>query len=716
MIDLTQATYNPTIESIVDVLCNKTSNTDRGFFRVEVAYFLAKMAAAQKVIIQSKDRGEIPVNLYAICLGTSGYGKGNSVNVMETEFIHGFKRQFSNTFTEIADMKLQKKASDLSAVNGSDYDQEYEKLTKEFINLGSYPFTFDSGTTPAIKQLRTKLLISEIGSINYQMDEIGSNLIGNTEVLTTFLELFDQGMIKQKLTKNTHENKRGEDLDGKTPANMLLFGTPSKLFDGSQTEDAFYDFLETGYARRCFFALGNPNRKAFHSLTPEEAYKQALLNSNSPTISTLATKFQQLASIKYYNWKLEVPDDVGIKLVEYRFACEKYAESLPEHSEILKAEIAHRFFKALKLAGAFAFVDLSLEITMEHLLQAILLTEDSGEALKTILNREKPYVKLAKYIASSGIELTHADLTEALPFYKTTSTYRNEQINLATAWGYKNHIIIKKTFADNIELFTGETLKETDLTKVRLAYSNDYAYNYESVDVPFEDIHQLTQEPGMHWTNHHFKKGHRAETDTITGFNLLVLDVDGGTAINTVQTLFKDYVYHIYTTKSHTEDEHRFRIILPINYFLELDQEDYKSFMTSIFSWLPFKCDESTGHRSKKWESFQGSYFYNLDGVLLDALKFIPKTSKNDEYKRDYAKLESLDNLERWFIQKMAQGNRNNNLLRYAMALIDSNIDYVTIEKKVFNLNNQINEPLSHAEIQNTILTTVAKHLNKGKP
>lgn len=63
MIDLTQATYNPTIESIVDVLCNKTSNTDRGFFRVEVAYFLAKMAAAQKVIIQSKDRGEIPVNL-----------------------------------------------------------------------------------------------------------------------------------------------------------------------------------------------------------------------------------------------------------------------------------------------------------------------------------------------------------------------------------------------------------------------------------------------------------------------------------------------------------------------------------------------------------------------------------------------------------------------------------------------------------------------------
>ena len=45
MIDLTGVQHHPAIDEIVEVLCNKTQNTDRGFFRTEVSYFLAKMAS-----------------------------------------------------------------------------------------------------------------------------------------------------------------------------------------------------------------------------------------------------------------------------------------------------------------------------------------------------------------------------------------------------------------------------------------------------------------------------------------------------------------------------------------------------------------------------------------------------------------------------------------------------------------------------------------------
>jgi hypothetical protein len=62
-------------------------------------------------------------------------------------------------------------------------------------------------------------------------------------------------MVKPKLTKNTNENIRIEDIDGKTPTNMLLFGTPSMVFDGGQVESLFQKMLETGYARRCLFGL-----------------------------------------------------------------------------------------------------------------------------------------------------------------------------------------------------------------------------------------------------------------------------------------------------------------------------------------------------------------------------------------------------------------------------------------------------------------------------
>ncbi|MDT1904048.1 DUF3987 domain-containing protein, partial [Acinetobacter baumannii] len=74
------------------------------------------------------------------------------------------------------------------------------------------------------------------GSVNLQIDEIGANLIGQTEVLNTFLELYDKGLVKDKLVKSTSENVRFERIDGATPTNMLLFGTPSKLLDGGVTE------------------------------------------------------------------------------------------------------------------------------------------------------------------------------------------------------------------------------------------------------------------------------------------------------------------------------------------------------------------------------------------------------------------------------------------------------------------------------------------------
>jgi hypothetical protein len=40
MIDLTNVQHHPVITEIVEVLCAKTQNTDGGFFRAELAYFL----------------------------------------------------------------------------------------------------------------------------------------------------------------------------------------------------------------------------------------------------------------------------------------------------------------------------------------------------------------------------------------------------------------------------------------------------------------------------------------------------------------------------------------------------------------------------------------------------------------------------------------------------------------------------------------------------
>lgn len=722
MIDLTGVEHHEAITEIVDVLCNKTQNTDRNFFQVEAAFFLSKMASSMRAVISTKDRGDIPVNIYALALATSGYGKGHSISIIENEFLKGFQKRFmDDTFPVISEMNLNKIAQDRAARLGSDPQEELERIEKEFKSAGSYPFTFDSGTSPAVKQLRHKLLLSGAGAINLQIDEIGSNLINNTEVLTLFLELFDQGMVKQKLIKNTADNQRGDDMDGKTPTNMLLFGTPSKLLDGGMNEDHFYSFLDIGYARRCIFGHGQQHKRAYETMDAAEIYNKLIQPTNSTSINKWFAKFHHLADPAMYGWKMKVEDEVGIKLLEYKIACEKDADQLKEHEEIRKAELSHRYFKALKLAGAFAFIDESSEIEIGHLMSAILLVEESGKAFQNILNREKSYVKLARYIADIASPVTHADLHEALPFYSKGNAARNEMITLATAWGYKRHIIIKKTFTDGIEFYEGEKLQETNVNEIVLSCSEHWAYHYTPEKVPFDQLHVLTQAPGYHWANHHFKNQHRAEENVVQGFNLIVIDVDGGVSLQAVHELLKDYKFMTYTTKRHQLFEgidsngddivgpDRFRLMFPTNYHMVLDGEDYREFMNSVMDWLPFKTDESANQRAKKWESFPGGTYHYNDGELLDVLDFIPKTSRNESYRNQSKELQSLDNLERWFAQRIATGNRNNHMIKFALALVDSGLSLVEVNKAVHEFNKKLNNPMSEDEIDKTIMVSVGK-------
>lgn len=713
MIDLSNAQHHHAIEALVDVLCAKTDNDDRGFFRVEVAYFFAKMAASMRASVSTLDRGVIPVNIYAVALGTSGYGKGYSVSVVENEFLSGFQRRFmEDTFKVVSDQHLWTLASKRAAMSGKPEEDERKALDREFSAAGNIVFSFDSGTTPAVKQLREKLLLANIGSINLQIDEIGSNLMTNTEVLTAYLELYDQGQIKQKLIKNTQDNQRGEEITGKTPTNALLFGTPANLLDSGMTEDAFQEFLQIGYARRSFFAWGT-KKKASDKLTPEQLFDRLANAQNSSTNSKWANHFTSLADSSNYGREINLNRAEGIELIRYKIACETAADALPEHDEVRKAEMSHRYFKALKLAGALAFVDGTDDITINQLLSAILLTEESGAAFEQMMNREKRHVKLAKYIANIDGEVTHADLYERFLFYKASASVRSELLTLAASWGYKNHTIIRKRFQDGIEFFSGETLQKTSLDALSLSWSSDWTYGYASEKPSWYQLPTLTQAKDLHWCNHSFVDGHRLDENAIPGFNLIVLDVDGTAPMQLVHEMLADYCFMTYTTKRHTDQDNRFRLILPINYTLQLDQEDYREFMNGVMEWMPFTSDSGANQRARKWMTCDtGTYFQN-EGELFDALPFIPRTSRNEEHRGKMGELQSLDNLERWFAGRMEQGNRNNHMIKFALALADSGMSYLEVENAVLGFNSKLANGLSPEEIRSTILVTAAKHINK---
>ena len=719
---MTKKQYHPFSEKIVDILVRKVNNDNRHFFRILVGYYLSKVASMMRCNIQTNDRDVIPVNTYVLNLMVSGTGKGHSTNILEREFVSHFKKEFLNSvFPRKAEENIEILAQERAQARvssgqtllsiGEEYAIQKDKFQSHFDRLGELAFSFDSGTSPAVKQMREKLLLASAGSMNLEIDEIGSNMLTNQDVLNVFLELYDVGLVKQKLIKNTVENIRSEELAGITPTNLMMFGTPTKLLDGGKTEEEFKQFLETGYARRLLFGYTIENHRTKYS-SAEERYQKmvdAVLATDVVDIQQTFTNFAK----RSFNPILQISEANSIYLIEYQIKCEEIADNMKDHMSVHKAEMNHRYYKAIKLAGAYAFADNMSEITQDHLDYAISIVEDSGEAFHTLMRKQGPYERLAYYLADCDNEVTQHELIEELPFYKGSEAQRKELMTLAMAFGYKNNIIIRKRMLEDIEFFVGETLLETDLNSLTVSISLNIAHDFSLTDPKpsFDTLHKLTTATGYHYAAHAFVNGHRKGENAIPGFDLLILDCDGDISISNVKTLLEDYTFLISTTKRHTAEINRFRLILPISHRIKLTPNEYSRFMVNVFEWLPFPVDTAAKDIARKWESYPGIHEYN-QGTVIDATMFIPETKRSDETKAQI-NANGVNNIERWFKTHTSAGNRANHLYRYGMVLIDANMQLPDIVEKLENFNDSLDSPLPEDQFRNSTVKSISKEFQK---
>ena len=710
-----QMAYDPVTEMLTDIMCAKTQNPQRMFFRIANSYYWGLLASQMHVTVEGWGGSKLPINIYAMNLSPSGTGKGYSTGLVEDQVINRFRESFmENTFPLAAEQNMRTLATKRAARKGTDVNDEYEGLQKEYNMIGSLLFSFDSATVPAVKQLRHKLNLAQAGGVNLQVDEIGANLVGQTEVLNAFLELYDKGMIKDKLVKSSVENTRYERIEGFTPTNMLLFGTPSKLLDSGLTQKYLTEMLEMGYARRCFFGYV-PKVKKNVGADAATLVNQMFNTTSDAQLDQLSIDLEQLADISNMNKVVRIEQDEAIYLMEYKIHCDKRSECLKDHETIMRSELENRFFKVLKLAGAYAFRDYSPNITIDHLEAAIRLAEDSGDDFAKLMTPEYDYEKVARFLADCDTGVTLPDLEQALPCFRGAKNIKDQMIEYAVAWGYRNNIVIKKLYDGNILFLRGETLKKTNTDELIISTSSKLAEGYDNKRVTFDDLAQLGGVNDFHWANHHFDGGYRREDHTLHGFNLIVFDVDGTLPLTTAKELLKDYKAFFYTTKRHQNEDKldRYRIILPTNYELELDREEYKMFMDNVMSSLPFEMDESCNQRNKKWLTCKSAVVHSNEGELFDVLPYIPRTAKNEEREARFKDQKELDNLERWVLNNTGDGNRNKQLYNFAMVLVESGLQFTDIGEKVRSLNNKLMDKLSEEELQATILKSIQSRSSK---
>lgn len=710
--------HHPLTETIVDMLSVTTQTADKHMFRVMCSYYWGMLGTHMRAGIIGWFSDNLPVNIYAVCLAESGTGKGYTVNTMEKHIINQFRTVFmEETFPVAADDGMEDIATYRATKRGSAKEDERTKLQKEYDTAGNFLFQFSHATTAAIKQLRHKLVIANAGSLNYQVDEIGSNLIGAADELHTLLELYDRGDVKEKLIKNTAENTRFEALEGFTPTNMLLFGTSSSLLDGSETENKFMNLLASGYARRSFFSFSQVANKETQ-LTAEDIVEMMFNQHHEETYEEISDHLESLADVSNLDREITIDRDCCLYLVKYKLLCEQRARDLKSHQKILQAELQHRYFKVLKAAASFAFIDHQSEITIDYLENAMKLAEESGKQLTQLLNPEKDFMRLAKFICEQDEEVTIPDIELGLPCFGGSQARKQEMITNATAWGYKNNILITKRYVDQILFLQGETLEETNLDELFISSSDHEAYNYENEVVKFEDLAALGEVRYQHWVNHHLEDNHRLKTNVIKGFNLIVLDVDDGTPIEAAMRILEGIYAVYYDTKSSTAKHNRYRIVIPTNYILELDAEDYTEFMKNVLAALPFEVDSSVCEREHKWQTWDAGADVisthtvgkqEVENQMFNVLDYIPRTSKNEERLKRVKDYGSLDGLQYWVMSTTAEGNRNRQLYRYAMILVDSGYDYDTIHSMVKQMNDSLKDGISDKEISNTIMSSVAR-------
>lgn len=710
--------HNPYLDQLTKVVCAEVKNQDAAWFRTFTLFFLAKIPAAMHVSV-NLSTGGMPVNAYVAAFAESGYGKSRARRILD-KVIAPFEKRFrQEVFPQVAEDALLKMAIETSNITGRTESEELEDLKSEFRKKGPLPLIFSAGTREGVRQVREKILMADIGAINFLVDEFGQNIEASEQLITLFFELYDTGETDTKITVNSADRQRSEDRQGVSPTNAVFFGTPSKIFDGGATEKSFDMMMLAGYGRRCNMAYGNKHDiLTICSQNADDIFDDQAVNVSQHLIDNFSQHFAKLADPAYHNWEITVPRDVEEEYFRYLKACILRAHVMPADEEILKLDMMNRMSKALKIAGIFAFLDERADMSIDHYYQAIKLCEESGDALADMYKREPTYVRLARYIAGKNKELTFPELHEALKFFKTNPTERNTLLSLARDWGSTNHVVIKRYFkAEGVEVVFGETLKKTELDKIGLSYSAHPAYNYEPTIGHFDQLNNLFKVPDLNFCVHAFENNHRSQANAIPGFNLIVLDVDGGIPLTLAQDMLKDITYKIYTTKRHTDQENRYRVVIPTNYILKLNKDDYGEFMTNVLAWMPFPQDpdeQASRDSARKWLTNENCEVFTNIAETFDVLPFLPRTSQNIEFQKTMQPLESLDNLERWFASKITSGsnNRNNQLHNYAQMLSDQGFNFTQVSAALISFNSRLPDPLEESELRRTILVTIAKKMN----
>jgi len=611
----------PTVNSSIQEVINAIPyNTVPERMKVTIALSQVSSFASQfKRNLLLWDSTSVPLNSIGFVLTGSGAGKDSSVKAARKCFKPGYETIIKKR-ESLAVAEAISKATSNEEANASESDV-YEAYMKPLPPIDIMPTT-GPGLIQHINDIGDHPVSAGYLYSGEFADELAYNqdMLENIKILS---EIYDTGDKEVKYTKGI-EHRSKEIISQAVSA--LLVSSPSHILHDEATKKKFIIAFMSKLARRSWFCY-TPERIPEPDFTSEEDPITAMFEYEEKLESDAKAARDRMKDhvLKVTSFGLDTHgQDIGVTKEVFRLfkTYKRYnselADSLPNQHSTAVLVRRHLQWKALKLAGAFALFDLSNNLEAKHYVDAIKLCEllsDDMDHFEAHLNKST-HEQFADYMHTS----VNADGTGHISLHElkkrgfissATSSKLTELSNLANAYdsagiysvsdgetGIDFELIMKTDAVTvsykRIDLSGVESAIATgDKNQIAKAKQNVAAttvYGYETVTAEFKDLTQLLSD-SFAYSPFKFKDNTRGKDHIMGGTKVLVLDVDDSNlTASEAHYMLSDINHHIALT-SDPNNDFKFRIILELDAFVDLDAVSWKHFYLAIAEDLAIKVD-----------------------------------------------------------------------------------------------------------------------------
>lgn len=686
------------------------------------------------------DGFELPINATSFVIAGSGDGKDSAVKAV--------RRCFAVATSNIAEERktLAKKLAIAAASEaGETPPYEFENYKKFYTPP---PPTLIAPTTPqGLIQHLNDIADLPLGAGSIYAGELGDELATNAnmlEIVKIIAEVFDTGDKESVYTKG--KEFRSKEISA-MPLSALFVGSPKYILYDYSVKKKFLIAFESKLARRSFFCyipkpLPKVDNISLIEATKQERQLSVQANIFKEQISDGVVKVANF-HMRKGNELIQIADEVQDLFNIYKLYNDRVSDTINHKYPLSKLVRKHLQWKSLKLAGAFAILEESDTIEIEHYISAIRFCEqlDSdmlifeqdlfkeqyevfSDYMQTNATDGKMSFTLHELRKSGYISAQGGPLAKMKELTHLASSYDPEGIYTYDNDGVYYEKIIKVDGltlsylpVDNSKIEKAVASgNEVAIAKEKELVAKSAVSGYIPVTVHFADLADMLVSDNA-YSPFLFKDNTRGKDNIISGAKFIVLDIDKSNITYTeAHYILQDINHHIVQT-SNKNNPFKFRILIELDSVVEVNGMLWKHFYTSIAKSLSFTVDVLP--QSQIFYSYADREILSVtdkspievrDHLMLAHDKVTEKPSLTEKALTSSQKLALLDDeLTTFSYAFECKENGSLNMLKAAKHARDLGLPKDEIIELLYRINAYWVYPLDESRLQSTLISQIER-------